>query len=1315
MQCLKCSTENRDGARFCGKCGASLSVVCPECGTELPPDLRFCDACGSQLGTGPEADPLQEAVDAVAERLQRLVPKEYAERLLATRGQVQPERRTVTIVFSDVKGSTAMAEDLDPEDVLDIMSGAFDVLIEPVYRYEGTLARLMGDAVLAFFGAPIAHEDDPERACRAALEITTEARRYAERLENERGITGFNVRVGINTGLVVVGEVGSDLRVEYTAMGDAINLAARMEQSAPPGGILITHDTYRHVRGVFDVLRQEQLRVKGKRQPVQTYLVQRARPRAFRTGMRGVEGIETRMIGREAELSRLQDDFLTAMEDRELHVATIVGEAGVGKSRLLHEFDIWADLLPQQYFFFKGRASQQMQNLPYSLIRDLIAFRFQIQDTDPLPAVRQKLEQGVEAPVGEGEESQRRAHFIGHLLGFELGPSTHVARVVDDAKQIRELGLTFLADYFKALASQDPVLLLLEDLHWADDSSLDVLNHLALALTDQPLMIVSTARPELYDHRPHWGEGQPFHAELHLRPLSKRNARRLVDEILQRVDTVPAALRDMVVRNAEGNPFFVEELIKMLIEDGLIVKAQDQWRLDLSRLAEVRVPSTLTGVLQARLDRLPTEERTIIQQASVVGRMFWDHAVVHINEASSHKLEPTQVLDTLSALRSREMVFQRETTAFAGSQEYIFKNTLLREATYESVLKRLRKVYHGLVADWLMEQAGERAPEYTGLIADHLELAGRTAEASDYLLEAGDRARGLYAHQEAIRAYQRALALLKEQEDHGRAARTLMKLGLTHHTAFDFAKSRRAYDEGFTLWQRVGLAEPAIAPPPAPHALRVAWRGPTTLDPTVCQDWHSGSVIGRLFSGLVRETPEMEVVPDAVRSWEVLEDGRKYIFHLLDHVRWSDGTPLTARDFEFAWKRVLDPAIQSRNAMLLYDVKGARAFNHGELSDSNSVGVRALDRFTLLVELEAPTGYFLQLLAHSAALPLPEHVVRAHGDAHAGAENIVTNGAFRLESWKRGERLVLVRNPDYHLRSSGNVERVELTGVRSREWSAQLSMYEADELDILPIEHFPAAGLNVARRRHAGEYVSFPELATYWLGFVVSQEPFSDPRVRRAFVLAIDREASVEAVTGGAFYPATGGLIPPGMPGHSPGIALPYDPEQARRLLAEAGYPHGTGLPNLEIVTWRARLWQSLVEDLKAQWRENLGVEVTAHAADVYRLFDRLETEPPHMLAVGWVPDYPDPDSFLRVGFGQYATGWRHQTYDSLVEHARQVMDQNERMILYRQADRILVEDVAVLPLSYGRVHLLVKPWVRKYPVSPVAWSFWEDVIIEPH
>ncbi len=533
------------------------------------------------------------------------------------------------------------------------MDGAFDVLIRPVYRHDGTLARLMGDAVLAFFGAPIAHEDDPERACRAALDIIAGSQEYAARLAQARGITGFNVRVGINTGLVVVGEVGSDLRVEYTAMGDAINVASRMEQNAPPGGILISHDTYRHVQGVFDVLAQEPLTVKGKAGPVHTYLVQRAKPRAFLRPSRGVEGIETHMMGREAELKHLQEAFYTAIEDRELQVITISGEAGVGKSRLLHEFDAWAELLPEHFFYFKGRASAEMQNQPYGLIRDLVAFRFQIQDSDTAADVREKLEEGVGAALGGHKESDQgsqialRAHLIGHLVGFELGDSPHLAEVRDDPQQLRDQTLAYLADYFQGMAGQFPLLVLLEDLHWADDSSLDALNHLALALCEQPLMIVGAARPELFERRPHWGEGQGFHRRLALEPLSKWDSRRLVAEILQRVDQVPDALRDLIVTGAEGNPFFIEELVKMLIEDGLIVKGEEEWRMVPSRLAGVHVPPTLIGVLQARLDRLPLEERTVLQQASVVGRLFWDRAVARINASTGKGLaKPRSLIDS---------------------------------------------------------------------------------------------------------------------------------------------------------------------------------------------------------------------------------------------------------------------------------------------------------------------------------------------------------------------------------------------------------------------------------------------------------------------------------------------------------------------------------------------------------------------------------------------------------------------------------------------------------------------------------------------
>ena len=770
MQCPQCHAENPDQAKFCLECGAKLQAACSQCGAALPPAAKFCFECGAKLGAPPPEPPPVPAPDPLVERLKRLVPKEYAERLLATKGQAGGDRRLVTILFSGVKSPAATAEKLDPEEVVEVMNGAFETLILPIYGHEGTLARLMGDAILAFFGAPLAHENDAERAIRAALEIVAGAQEYAARLERERGIKGFNVRVGINTGLVVVGEVGTDLRVEYTAIGDAINLAARMEQNAPVGGILIAHDTYVQVRGLFEVQALEPIAVKGKAEPVRVYVVQGARPRAFRMATRGVEGVETRMIGRDGELKQLQDAFYLTLEDAECQMATVVGEAGVGKTRLLWEFENWLDEMPESTApsagHFHARANHELQSVPYALLRDLFMLHLDIQDSDPVHAVRDKLEQGIGRVLGPGEQGQMKAHIIGQLLGFDFSDSPHLRGVRDDARQLRDRALIYLGEFFR-MAAANTAVVLFEDIQWADDSSLDAITHLASVLANQRLLIVCLARPSLFERRPHWAEGQAFHSRINLQPLSRRDSRQLVEEILQKMEQVPPALRDLVVSGSEGNPLYVEELIKVLIEQQVIAKSSDgqgQWRVDEARLATLRVPPTLTAVLQARLDSLPLGQRTVLQQAAVVGRTFWDLVVIRIAEKSGDAPRDEAVPVVLSTLRGRELVAQHETSAFTGSQEFIFKHAALREVAYESILKKVRRGYHSLVADWLKEQSGERASEYTGLIAEHLELAGRTDEALGYLHRASEQAAAQFANGEAVDYATRALALLGQIE-----------------------------------------------------------------------------------------------------------------------------------------------------------------------------------------------------------------------------------------------------------------------------------------------------------------------------------------------------------------------------------------------------------------------------------------------------------------------------------------------------------------------------------------------------------------------
>jgi tetratricopeptide (TPR) repeat protein len=516
--------------------------------------------------------------------------------------------------------------------------------------------------------------------------------------------------------------------------------------------VLISHDTYRHVRGVFAVQEQEPIQVKGKARPVRTYLVQRAKPRAFRVLTRGVAGVETRMVGRDAELLMLQNMFHDATEDAEVRVVTVVGDAGVGKSRLLYEFDKWIEVLPEEIWYFMGRATPETEGRLYGLIRRMFAYRFEILDSDSAAEVREKFRAGMAVALNSNQ-----ADLVGQLLGLDFSASPAVqARL--GSESFAELATAHLVEYLRAIANE-PTVIFLEDIQWADDSSLDLLDYLVTVVPDTRLLVVCLARPLLFERRPSWGEGQQVHSQINLKPLSRRASRALVGEILQKTGGVPDELRDLIVEGAEGNPFYVEELIGMLIEDGVIVLGEDRWRVELERLAEVRVPPTLTGVLQARLDSLPLEEKTVLQRASVVGRLFWDAAVAELKAGEGYGLDREGVNSLLEAVRDRELIFRRERSAFARAEEYIFKHALLRDVTYETVLLDLRRVYHGQVARWLEVAAGERIGEYLGLIAGHYELAGEGEKAVEYLLRAGDQARLAHANLEARTFFTQALTL----------------------------------------------------------------------------------------------------------------------------------------------------------------------------------------------------------------------------------------------------------------------------------------------------------------------------------------------------------------------------------------------------------------------------------------------------------------------------------------------------------------------------------------------------------------------------
>ncbi|MBU0490295.1 MAG: tetratricopeptide repeat protein [Chloroflexi bacterium] len=708
--------------------------------------------------------------------------------------------------------------------------------------------------------------------------------------------------------------------------------------------------------------------------------------------------------------------------------------------------------------------------------------------------------------------------------------------------------------------------------------------------------------------------------------------------------------------------------------------------------------------------RLADDLRDILSVASVEGEDFTAQVIARVEE-----IRERQLLRTLSQeLEKHHHLVREQEEVKVGRQfltRYEFAHAVFQQYLYDDLGAGERRMLHGEIAAALEDLYQERAAEIVVQLAHHYAEAGVGDKAIAYLLQAGDRARGLYAYQEAISYYQRALEFLRDQRDHERTARTLMKLGLTYHIAFDFRRARQAYEEGFALWQRVGGQEPSAALPPAPHALRIDWPyPPLTLDPALAGDIDSTGIIDQLFSGLVTLDPEMDVLPDVAHSWDVLDEGRKYVFHLRPDVRWSDGAPVTADDFAYAWRRVLTPATESPAARLLYDIRGARAFHQGETTDPASVGVQAPDPATLAVELEQPAGHFLYLLAYNASYPVPRHAVEARSKDWTAAKHIVTNGPFRLVSWNLDKVIVLARDPQYHGRGQGNVQRVKVS--LASEWSARLNQYEAGNLDTLALWDL-RPDRDRARQQHADEYLLGPLMSTLSVGFDASRPPFDDARVRRAFVHAVDRERLADVVLGGYEFPATGGFLPPGMPGHSPGIGLPFDPAQAQALLAEAGYPQGRDFPAVELLTDRGR--DVLNQYLQAQWRGNLGVEVAWQAVEWAEMMERLDQTPPHLFLFAWAADYPDPDNFLRACDALARTGWRDETYEGLVREARQLTDQGQRMARYTEADRLLVQEAAIMPFTYGRIHLLVQPWVHRFPTSAIKWWYWKDVVIEPH
>jgi len=744
---------------------------------------------------------IERQANTSLDRLRQYIPRELLAKLEASQaaGGMPGERRVITMLFCDVAGSTAAADKLDPEEWAEIINGAFDYLIAPVYRYEGTLARLMGDAILAFFGAPISHEDDPQRAVLAGLDMVQGIRLYREEVKRKWGLD-FQVRVGINTGLVVVGEVGSDLRVEYTAMGDAINLAARMEQTARPDTVQIAEDTYRSVAPLFEFENLGGIEVKGKSEPVKAYRV--LRPKEEPGALRGIAGLDSPLVGREREMNQLRDR-IADLQQGSGQVVSVMGEAGLGKSRLISELRyalIAEEVLPAadsgsmespdndarpSVGWHEGRSFSYETTTPYAPFVSLLSrhFGFGTEHTDT-----QKYHQ-IEAHVARlmPDRVEEVAPFIGVMMGLELqGEASERVKYLQPP-QVRDRVFRAVCGFFQQLAEQRPLVLVFEDLQWIDPTSLELLEQL-MAVTDRaPLMIIGVFRP--WRQEPSWR----FHeiaardyvhryTSLMLEPLDEAGTRELVANLLE-IEDLPEKVRALVLTKAEGNPFYVEEVIRSLLDSGMVVRQNSHWRATRD-IENIAVPDTLAGVITARLDRLSEESKSVAQTASVIGREFQYDTLSDVHDTRQ------SLNEVLTDLQRRELIRER---ARLPQQIYLFKHVLTQETVYSSLLLSRRRQLHRRVAECLEHME----PDRVGDIARHFLEAQEEQLALPYLVDAGDRTARAYSTSDAIGFYNRALAILENNKDPQLARRAYEGLGSALSCGQDILAAVENYHQMF--------------------------------------------------------------------------------------------------------------------------------------------------------------------------------------------------------------------------------------------------------------------------------------------------------------------------------------------------------------------------------------------------------------------------------------------------------------------------------------------------------------------------------------
>lgn len=1259
---------------------------------------------------------VEPALAALRQQLADLEAQQVADS--PTGSILEGERRLVTILFADIVGSTSLAGKFDPEEWKEIVSETHRIASGAVNRYGGIIAQFLGDGVLAFFGAPVTHEDDPIRAVRAALDIQTGLEEYRQRLAGY--VEKLYLRVGLNTGLVVAGNIGSDQHMEYLAIGDSVNLAARIQSAARPGTVLISEATARLVGAAFELEPPEQIEIKGKTAPITVYQVQGRR--GARDRGREADELRSRLVGREKEMALLREALASLSEGRG-QIVGVMGEAGIGKSRLAEDARQSGHVetggieppprttpaAASAIRWLEGRSLSYGQSLSFWAINQIVRSDLGLADGDAEPKVRVHLRRRVKELFGD--RAEQVLPYFAHLVGIRLeGNEAERLRALD-GETVKRQTLDFLTDYVERVAKEGPTVLIFEDLHWADPSTLDALESL-LPLTDRvPLMLLLLFRAER--DRGSWRIKQRAetdfshrYTEVNLSPLSSEDSNRLIENLLQ-VRELPDVIRQLVLARSEGNPFYLEEIVHSLIEQGAIARSDGGWTAT-AVMENVSIPETLQEVLLARIDRLEERVRRTLQLASVIGRSFLFRLLQAIAEAERDLDQHLALLQRVDLVREK---------ARRPELEYIFKHSLTQEAAYNSLLLERRKEFHRKVGAALESLYADRKEEYYGLLAHHFDAAGEHDKAVDYLILAGDKARLEDAHEEAIDHYRRALELLKRGGGESRAARTCLKLGLVYHANFQFEAAHEAYEAAFELQRQAR----AVVRRAGDLDLRGDAAGRSNLHfsfafPVFTIDsglaaWPTDSwVIGALFAGLAEIDEELNLLPHAARSWEVLEGGCRYLVHLRDDVKWTDGSPVTARDFEWTWKRNLHPRTGSTMAPMLDEVIGARDYREGRTGDPDAVAAKALDPLTLEVRLSSPVAYFPYVFAHTITLPMHRPSVERYPDEWWKPQHLVSNGAFRLVEIDLPHGGALERNPSYFGEFPGNVSRVEWSVTPDDRRS--IENFRQGKSDVA-LSYTGRSPINNMEGIPASEQIDVTLVRTVFLILSPRLPPLDDIRVRRALIHALNRERFANIVFTPRAPIPRGGVIPLGLAGHSPDLGPRYDLETGRRLLAEAGYPSGKGFPRLKGSV--GPVFSIQIEEMARQWREGLGIELEWQKT--VPVDGRIAADG-HFIIIGWLADYPDPDSFMRQSTAYSIlrqNGWRNDRFEELVAEAAQTSDRRKRMAMYREADRIWVEEQAlVAPLLYGSEWIsLVKPWVKGYLMTKLTQVSFKRISIE--